>query len=167
MSDILTTPFGTVVASFQGDALRQLRFADADTPATPRPSEAARDLQRQLDAYFAGTRQHFDLPLALTGSDFSRRVWAALRDIPYGHTASYGDIAARIGQPGASRAVGRANGANPVWLIVPCHRVIRSGGDIGGYGGGVWRKRALLELEARALMNAASAASASTTAAAA
>jgi methylated-DNA-[protein]-cysteine S-methyltransferase len=103
----------------------------------------------QLQAYFAGERTTFDLPLAAEGTPFRRRVWAALGHIPYGHTASYGEIARRIGQPGASRAVGLANGANPIGIIVPCHRVVGSNGKLTSYGGGLERKRFLLDLEER------------------
>lgn len=103
----------------------------------------------QLDAYFAGDRSDFDVALALEGTEFQRQVWAALLEIPYGQTRSYGDIARRIGRPGASRAVGSANNANPVAIIVPCHRVIGADGSLVGYGGGLDRKRQLLDLEAR------------------
>jgi methylated-DNA-[protein]-cysteine S-methyltransferase len=101
----------------------------------------------QLDDYFAGTREVFDVPLVLDGTEFQRQVWSALRDIPYGETRSYGQIAATIGRPGASRAVGLANGRNPVAIIVPCHRVIGASGDLTGYGGGLDRKRTLLAHE--------------------
>jgi len=101
----------------------------------------------QLNAYFAGTLTEFDVDLRLVGTDFQRRVWAALRTIPYGQTRSYGEIAAQIGSPGASRAVGLANGRNPIGIIVPCHRVIGSTGGLTGYGGGLDRKRDLLALE--------------------
>ncbi|WP_151525722.1 methylated-DNA--[protein]-cysteine S-methyltransferase [Serinicoccus kebangsaanensis] len=105
---------------------------------------------RQLADYFAGVRTDFDLPLASVGTDFQRRVWDLLRTIPYGQTWSYGQLAQALGQPGASRAVGLANGRNPISIVVPCHRVIGSSGDITGYGGGVQRKQALLDLESRA-----------------
>ncbi|OAA25766.1 methylated-DNA-(protein)-cysteine S-methyltransferase [Frankia sp. EI5c] len=104
---------------------------------------------RQLDEYFAGRRTTFDLPLRPAGTDFQRRVWSALREIPYAETVSYGDLAHRLGQPGASRAVGLANGRNPISIIVPCHRVIGSDGSLTGYGGGLDRKRQLLALEQR------------------
>ncbi|MEV4440154.1 methylated-DNA--[protein]-cysteine S-methyltransferase [Streptomyces sp. NPDC049577] len=102
---------------------------------------------RQLEAYFAGELTRFDLPLRLAGTDFQRRVWAGLQDIPYGETVSYGTLAEHIGAPGASRAVGLANGKNPVGIIVPCHRVIGSTGSLTGYGGGLERKRRLLAFE--------------------
>jgi methylated-DNA-[protein]-cysteine S-methyltransferase len=103
----------------------------------------------QLDAYFAGELTAFDLPLTLNGTGFQRTVWGALRDIPYGKTISYGELARRIGQPSASRAVGLANGRNPVSIVVPCHRVIGADGSLTGYGGGMERKRFLLGLEQR------------------
>jgi len=102
----------------------------------------------QLDEYFAGTRCDFDVPLAPRGSTFQRAVWDQLRTIPYGATVSYGDIARRLGLvPGASRAVGLANGSNPISIIIPCHRVIGADGSLTGYGGGLPRKRLLLDLE--------------------
>ncbi|MET7937232.1 methylated-DNA--[protein]-cysteine S-methyltransferase [Streptomyces sp. NPDC005322] len=104
---------------------------------------------RQLDSYFAGELTDFDVPLQLTGTPFQRRVWAELCRIPYGETLSYGGLADRIGQPTASRAVGLANGKNPVGIIVPCHRVVGSTGSLTGYGGGLGRKRQLLDFESR------------------
>jgi methylated-DNA-[protein]-cysteine S-methyltransferase len=104
---------------------------------------------RQLAEYFAGERQSFDLPLALDGTAFQRRVWDALRGIGYGETVSYGELADQIGQPTAARAVGLANGRNPVSIIVPCHRVVGSDGSLTGYGGGVANKQRLLDLERR------------------
>jgi methylated-DNA-[protein]-cysteine S-methyltransferase len=101
----------------------------------------------QLAEYFDGQRRHFELPLAPEGSPFQQAVWMALRDIPYASTESYGELAARIGRPGAARAVGLANGRNPISIIVPCHRVIGADGSLTGYGGGVDRKRHLLDLE--------------------
>ena len=107
---------------------------------------------RQLRAYFAGQLRHFDLPLDLQGTDFQLRVWRELERIPYGETRSYSQIAAAIGAPQAVRAVGAANGANPIPIVVPCHRVIGAGGKLVGYGGGLPLKKRLLELEgARAL----------------
>jgi methylated-DNA-[protein]-cysteine S-methyltransferase len=113
----------------------------------PEPFGAA---VRQLEEYFDGRRTVFDLPLALTGTAFQQRVWAALCEIPFGETVSYGDLAERIGRPTAARAVGLANGKNPVGIIVPCHRVVGSSGDLTGYGGGLHRKRHLLAFEQRA-----------------
>ncbi|MFE9723978.1 methylated-DNA--[protein]-cysteine S-methyltransferase [Streptomyces sp. NPDC005794] len=102
---------------------------------------------RQLDAYFAGELTEFDLPLRLHGTAFQREVWAELVRIPYGETRSYGELADRLGKPGASRAVGLANGKNPVGIIVPCHRVIGASGSLTGYGGGLDRKQRLLAFE--------------------
>jgi methylated-DNA-[protein]-cysteine S-methyltransferase len=101
----------------------------------------------QLDAYFAGTRRTFDLPIAPAGSDFQRRVWSALTAIPYGSVTSYGRLAAAIGRARGARAVGLANGRNPISIVVPCHRVVGAGGALVGYGGGLERKRFLLALE--------------------
>jgi methylated-DNA-[protein]-cysteine S-methyltransferase len=108
--------------------------------------EAAR---HQLAEYFAGDRTEFDLPLQPAGTPFQLQVWAALQTIPYGEVRSYGEIAAQIGRPGASRAVGLASGRNPIAVIVPCHRVIGATGSLTGYGGGLHRKRFLLDLEAQ------------------
>ncbi len=108
------------------------------------------EARQQLTAYFAGERQTFDLPLAPQGTEFQRRVWDALKAIPYGVTITYGELARRIGDPKASRAVGLANGSNPLSIIVPCHRVIGANGKLTGYGGGVERKQALLALESPA-----------------
>lgn len=110
----------------------------------PRPFAAA---IRQLEAYFAGELREFDLPLRLDGTPFQRSVWAQLRRIPYGETRSYGELAENLGKPGASRAVGLANGKNPVGIIVPCHRVIGASGSLTGYGGGLDRKQRLLAFE--------------------
>lgn len=103
----------------------------------------------QLAAYFAGELRHFDLDLAPEGSPFQQRVWAELQNIPYGETLSYGELARRLGDPKASRAVGLANGKNPLSIIVPCHRVIGADGSLTGYGGGLERKRWLLDHEAK------------------
>ncbi|XRQ07186.1 methylated-DNA--[protein]-cysteine S-methyltransferase [Actinomadura welshii] len=110
-------------------------------------SEPFATVAEQLSAYFAGDLTEFDLPLALHGTPFQRRVWELLQEIPYGQTASYGELAGELGKPSASRAVGLANGRNPIGIIVPCHRVIGSTGDLTGYGGGLDRKRYLLDFE--------------------
>ncbi|AKU19220.1 cysteine methyltransferase [Luteipulveratus mongoliensis] len=107
----------------------------------------AETVEIQLRAYLAGERDDFDLPLAPHGTPFQQKVWQALLQIPYGETVTYGELAARIGSPAASRAVGLANGRNPISVIVPCHRVIGADGSLTGYGGGLERKQALLELE--------------------
>lgn len=105
-------------------------------------------LEQQLGEYFEGTRRAFDLPLDLKGTSWQQGVWSALLEIPYGATTSYGELAGRLGKPGGSRAVGRANGDNSVAIVVPCHRVIQADGNLRGYGGGLHRKRWLLDLEA-------------------
>jgi methylated-DNA-[protein]-cysteine S-methyltransferase len=115
------------------------------SPGDPLLSEAA----RQIEEYFSGARERFELPVELEGTPFQRRVWEALIEIPFGYTHTYGDIARRIGAPGAIRAVGAAIGRNPFSIVVPCHRVIGANGSLTGYAGGLDRKRALLELERR------------------
>ena len=121
----------------------------ATKPRKARVSDPLLDrAEEQLTAYFAGDLTEFDLPLASEGSEFQQKVWAELRRIPYGETASYGDIARRLGyEPVISRAVGAANGANPIPIIVPCHRVIGADGKLTGFGGGIERKKILLDLE--------------------
>jgi methylated-DNA-[protein]-cysteine S-methyltransferase len=116
----------------------------ADWRSATEPFAAARD---QLDEYFAGERTEFDLPLGHAGTRFEEQVWSALRRIPYGATATYGEIARGIGHPTGARAVGTANGRNPIAIVVPCHRVVGAGGKLTGYAGGLDRKRFLLELE--------------------
>jgi len=119
------------------------------TNARQRDDKAFAVARAQLAEYFSGDRVEFDLPLAAEGTDFQRKVWRELCRIPYGETISYGDLARRIGQPGAARAVGLANGSNPLPIVVPCHRVIGADGSLTGFGGGIERKRWLLAHEAR------------------
>lgn len=107
----------------------------------------------QLQEYFAGERRAFELPMELAGTDFQRDVWLALAEIPYGETISYAELASIVGRPTAFRAVGQANGSNPIPIVLPCHRVVASGGGIGGYGGGLAMKRSLLALEGRTWPN--------------
>jgi methylated-DNA-[protein]-cysteine S-methyltransferase len=128
--------------------MQDQRHAPAHSPKWQRDDRAFDEVVQQLQAYFAGQLTQFDLPLAVDGTPFQRRVWAALREIPYGQTISYGELAHWVGSPGAARAVGLANGRNPVGIIVPCHRVIGADGSMTGYGGGVQRKVWLLEHEA-------------------
>jgi methylated-DNA-[protein]-cysteine S-methyltransferase len=108
---------------------------------------AVAEAVRQLNQYFARERKEFELPLAPEGTEFQRAVWQRLREIPYGETISYSELARRVGNPKASRAVGSANGANPIPIVIPCHRVIAADGGLGGFGGGLLVKQALLELE--------------------
>lgn len=126
---------------------------DPVVPESARPSpEAFGHVIAQLDEYFSGTRQSFDLPLRPIGTPFQQRVWTALSDIPFGATESYGDLANRLGDRKASRAVGLANGKNPISIIVPCHRVIGADGSLTGYGGGIERKLWLLRHEGALLV---------------
>ncbi|MDR3671218.1 MAG: methylated-DNA--[protein]-cysteine S-methyltransferase [Holophaga sp.] len=120
---------------------------DRDPDGLALDPEPLAPVRRQLEEYFRGERRAFDLPLALRGTPFQLRVWAELQRIPYGATISYGELARRLGDPNLTRAVGAANGANPVSIIVPCHRVIGADGSLTGYGGGLENKRALLALE--------------------
>lgn len=170
---VLDSPLGGLRATTDGVGLTGLDFVDdLPTEVTARSSVAhhaargaglapdARDdghpvlvaAAEQLAAYFAGDLEVFDLPLAPVGTPFQLRVWGQLRTIPYGSTATYGDIAARLGLTGhGARAVGLANGRNPIAIVVPCHRVVGAGGSLTGYAGGIDRKRALLDLEQSAL----------------
>ena len=117
-------------------------------PAWRRDPAPLAEAARQLEEYFTGDRTEFDLPLAPHGTAFQQRVWALLREIPYGETTTYGALAERLGNPRTVRAVGLANGRNPISIVVPCHRVIGSDGSLVGFGGGLERKRTLLDLEA-------------------
>ena len=146
------SPLGELLLLGDGDALCGLYMQEGRTARKIRsdwePSEEPfAAVRAQLDEYFAGRRTDFDVPLAMSGSSFQLRAWQALREIPYGETISYGEQARRIDCP-SPRAVGVANGQNPVSLIVPCHRVIGADGSLTGYGGGLERKRFLLDLEA-------------------
>ncbi len=148
----IDSPIGELLLVGDGRALRGLYMQGGRKPMTiasawtrdAAPFTAARE---QLHEYFSGQRRSFDVPLAMDGTAFERLVWRALQDIPYGTTVSYGEIARRVGQPSAARAVGLANARNPISVIVPCHRVIGANGTLTGYGGGLERKRLLLELE--------------------
>jgi methylated-DNA-[protein]-cysteine S-methyltransferase len=147
----IDSPIGLLTLAGHGSALTNLRMVDqtyepsrADWSFDP---EAFNDAVDQLGAYFAGELTDFDIELDLRGTEFQQRVWKALLTIPYGETRSYGEIAEQVGAPGAARAVGLANGHNPIAIVVPCHRVIGASGSLTGYGGGLDRKRTLLELE--------------------
>lgn len=148
---VVDSPLGPLTLVAEGDALAGLYMTDQrHRPAIdgPRDDTALPELQEQLEAYWCRELKEFDVPLALAGSPFQQQVWAGLRTIPYGETWSYGELAAALGRPGASRAVGLANGRNPVGVVVPCHRVVGSTGSLTGYGGGLARKQWLLDLEA-------------------
>ncbi len=150
ISAVHESPVGPLTLMSDGKALTHCEFEDPRYPfeVAPRGEDAIiAKARRQLDAYFAGKLRAFDLPLAPRGTDFQQRVWTALLTIPYGVTRSYGQQAAAIGSPKAVRAVGLANGRNPIAIIIPCHRVIGANGSLTGYGGGMARKRLLLDLE--------------------
>ncbi|MFC0599191.1 methylated-DNA--[protein]-cysteine S-methyltransferase [Streptomyces palmae] len=150
---VLDSPYGplTLVATEEGVLcglyMTEQRHRPAQETFGPPDPEPFAEAARQLAAYFAGELTEFTLPLQLFGTPFQQRVWAELRSIPYGETISYGTLAERIGRPTASRAVGLANGKNPIGIIVPCHRVVGGSGSLTGYGGGLDRKRRLLDFE--------------------
>jgi methylated-DNA-[protein]-cysteine S-methyltransferase len=146
------TPVGRLLLAGTDEYLSLLWFQSGSRPMTPNPAwrKDERPLRRvveELDGYFAGRLHQFSLSLQPEGTDFQKRVWKELQQIPYGDTISYGQLAERIGNPKASRAVGLANGANPISIIVPCHRVIGANGKLTGYGGGLSIKEKLLALE--------------------
>lgn len=151
----MTSPLGLLWLTEDAGSLVALdRTAPASCPAdglplpdVPAPCPLLREARDQLRAYFAGRLRRFDLPLAPQGTPFQQRVWRALQDIPYGRTCSYRELAAAVGNARACRAVGRANGRNPLMIVIPCHRVIAAGGGLGGYSGGLDCKRFLLALE--------------------
>ena len=149
----LDTPIGELLLAGEDGALSMIGFPKGSMRREPEADwifneTQLADASRQLCEYFAGERRDFDLPLKLGGTEFQVSVLEALQDIPYGETTSYGEIARRIGRPKAVRAVGAANGRNPIPVVVPCHRVIGSTGDLTGFGGGLDTKEALLRLEA-------------------
>jgi methylated-DNA-[protein]-cysteine S-methyltransferase len=149
----LETPIGELLLAGDADGLSMIGFPKGSMRRDPEPDwifneKPLSEARRQLREYFAGERRAFDLPLKLGGTEFQVAVLRALLEIPYGATVSYGEIAKRIGRPRAVRAVGAANGRNPLPIVVPCHRVIGSTGDLTGFGGGLDTKEALLRLEA-------------------
>ncbi|MGH9869622.1 MAG: bifunctional transcriptional activator/DNA repair enzyme AdaA [Candidatus Polarisedimenticolia bacterium] len=157
----IETPLGPMVAAATSSAVCLLEFSDRrmleaqllrlrslfDAPILPGDNEPLRNLREELGRYFEGKLSRFTVPLDARGTPFQERVWAELLRIPYAVTRSYEGIARRIGSPAACRAVGSANGQNRIAIVIPCHRVVNSGGELGGYGGGLWRKRWLLQLE--------------------
>lgn len=171
----MDSPIGTLVIEENGEAITALynrqnaettKAAETQTEARVRPpvragqytndceddsendrTELLQEAKKQLQEYFAGKRQAFDLPIYSQGTEFQQKVWGALRQIPYGETRSYGEIAAQVGNPKASRAVGGANNKNPIMIIVPCHRVVGADGSLVGFGGGLYAKEYLLSLE--------------------
>jgi len=143
------SPIGTIEIIGNKAAVCGLKFSDKRPLSFPSPEPRLKEAIRQIDEYFRGKRRAFTLCLDLQGTEFQISVWRRVADIPFGRTASYGEIAAAVGRPGAARAVGAANAINPVAIIIPCHRVIGSGGELVGYGGGLWRKKWLLSHERR------------------
>ena len=143
---IYHSPLGDMELDYEEDAVTALKMA-AKKAVGEAPEGLALAVFRELDEYFQGKRKIFDIPLRTHGTPFQEKVWAALRAIPYGEVRSYKEVAEAIGHPKAYRAVGMANNANPIFIIVPCHRVIGSDGSLTGYGGGLPMKRALLSLE--------------------
>lgn len=147
------TPIGELLLAGEDDALSLVSFPEGSMRRDPEPDWIYNEkpfvaARQQLAEYFAGERREFDLPLKLSGTEFQMSVLDALQQIPYGETSSYAEIAERVGRPKAVRAVGAANGRNPIPIIVPCHRVIGSHGELTGFGGGLDTKEALLRLEA-------------------
>lgn len=149
---VVDTPIGDLTIVGDGHALSALYFPDHarrpdDETFGLRDDDAFPDARHQLAEYFAGVRTTFDLPMAPRGNSFQHKVWRLLTTIPYGQTRSYGQLAAQLGDPGLARAVGAANGRNPISIVVPCHRVVGHDGSLTGYAGGLARKAFLLELE--------------------
>lgn len=148
----IESPVGPLLVAGDEEGLRFVLFSKRGRPAAPQPDWALdrgllAEPVRQLTEYFKGRLRAFDVPVAPVGTAFQRAVWLQLQAIPYGETVSYGDLARRLGNPKAVRAVGLANGSNPISIIIPCHRVIGSNGSLVGYGGGLPTKQALLALE--------------------
>ena len=144
---VVQSPVGDLTLTEENGALTGLYFGRLSLEGEEGLTALLERTSRQLEEYFAGKRKQFDLPLSLRGTEFQRQVWAALRDIPYGETRSYGQIAQAVGRPKAVRAVGMANHNNPISIIVPCHRVVGADGSLTGYGGGLENKKFLLALE--------------------
>lgn len=144
---VVQSPVGDLTLTEENGALTGLYFGRCSLEGEEGLTALLERASRQLEEYFAGKRKQFDLPLSLRGTEFQRQVWAALRDIPYGETRSYGQIAQAVGRPKAVRAVGMANHRNPISIIVPCHRVVGADGSLTGYGGGLENKKFLLALE--------------------
>jgi methylated-DNA-[protein]-cysteine S-methyltransferase len=149
----MDTPIGTLLVAGDEQAIQRIEFPKDGKPGHPEAGWRELELGpvaeavRQLREYFSGRRTQFELPLNPQGTAFQRSVWRQLQDIPYGETISYGELAKRVGNPKASRAVGAANGQNPIPIVIPCHRVIGSNGKLTGFGGGLPTKEALLALE--------------------
>ncbi|MCB2219825.1 MAG: methylated-DNA--[protein]-cysteine S-methyltransferase [Bacteroidetes bacterium] len=141
------SPIGNIQITLSDKGINRLIFADKKARRRSEPGLFSAEYMRQLDAYFNGQLKQFNIPLDLQGSEFQLKVWRELQKIPFGQTISYMELARRLGKPKAIRAAAHANAKNPVSIIVPCHRVIGSNGNLIGYAGGLWRKKWLLELE--------------------
>jgi methylated-DNA-[protein]-cysteine S-methyltransferase len=151
------SPIGTILIEYNDEFITALLFKDEklemQTEITVKEADKNNDLlnkcQQQLDEYFEGTRREFDFPIQQNGTSFQQKIWTALLEIPYGKTISYLDLSKRTGDAKATRAVGTTNGKNQLSIVIPCHRVIGSNGDLTGYGGGLWRKKWLLQHEGK------------------
>lgn len=143
---IITTPVGNIQLSTREDCLSELKFTQQQ-PEGGLTDPLLLEAKKQLEEYFAGQRKVFNLPIGLGGTDFQRKVWLAIGKIPFGQTTTYAKLAEQLGNPAAIRAVGTAIGANPLLIVLPCHRIIGSNGSLTGYAGGLDKKKALLELE--------------------
>ncbi|MFT7364909.1 MAG: methylated-DNA-[protein]-cysteine S-methyltransferase [Algoriphagus sp.] len=145
---IISSPLGNIFLSTQDDSISELRFTTEEVSKEPLNSLLS-EAKKQLDDYFSGTRKTFNLPVVLSGTPFQYQVWEAVNKIPFGQTTSYLKLSQALGNPAAIRAVGAAIGANPILVIIPCHRIIGTNGQLTGYAGGLDRKEKLLELEGR------------------
>ncbi len=146
-SAIIKTPLGNAILEGDASGISRLFLTDEDIASTPTPAPEFTPAVEQLMEYFSGQRKEFHLKLNPQGTEFQKKVWQALLNIPYGKTTSYMELSKTLGDPLAIRAVAAANGKNPLWIIIPCHRVIGSNGNLTGYAGGLWRKKWLLEHE--------------------
>jgi methylated-DNA-[protein]-cysteine S-methyltransferase len=144
---LLRTPLGNAILEGDSEGISKLTLTEETPGINTTPAPELQEAINQLQQYFAGELKDFDLKLNPQGTDFQKRVWQALLTIPYGKTASYMALAKELGDPLAIRAVAAANGKNPLWILIPCHRVIGSDGSLTGYAGGLWRKKWLLEHE--------------------
>ncbi len=148
---IFKSPIGFIRISAEDEFISELMFIEHDQPLVKSESQVIKDCIAQLEEYFSGKRKIFSLPLNPKGTEFQKHIWTLLQEIPYGKTISYSDLAIKAGDINLTRAVGPANGANKIAIIIPCHRVIGSNGKLTGYAGGLWRKEWLLNLERREL----------------
>lgn len=143
----IKTPLGTALIEGDENGITRISTLDGDVPVSETVPEVLAEAAKQLEAYFAGNRREFTFALNPAGTDFQKKVWQALLQIPFGTTTSYQELSVKLGDVKAIRAVASANGKNPLWIVVPCHRVIGSDGSLTGYAGGLWRKKWLLEHE--------------------